>query len=75
MELQYRVMPPDAGVAYPLVGFTMIAPTDSVPAGTLLGESVLCTVIVYDGATASTVNESGCELCVPEASVPVITMV
>ena len=42
---QYSVIPPD-GVTYPLTGFTLMMPSAPLPAGTLFGATVFCTVIV-----------------------------
>src|SRR5436305_12170711 len=58
MELQYRVIPP-AGITYPLIGLTRTVPSAPLPAGTLLGDTACCTLMVNCGVTASTVNCSG----------------
>ena len=74
MEEQASVTPP-VGAAYPLIGLTVTTPCAPFPAGTLLGATVVVTVIVNPGETESTVRGSG-ELLREEVElVPVIVTV
>ena len=57
--LQYSVMPPLAGVRYPLPGVTLTVPSAPLPAGTLLGAIAPVTLMVNCGVTANTVSCSG----------------
>src|SRR5215469_4929036 len=66
MEAQESVIPqvfaathgPVVGVRYPLLGFMLTMPCAPLPAGTLVGATALCTVIVNCGITANTVKSS-----------------
>ena len=60
------------GLLYPLIGLMTIVPWPPLPAGTLLGTTGFCTVMVNWGVTAKTVKPSGCVLCVVEGPVPVM---
>ncbi len=74
IEAHASVTPPlPGGLTYPLIGFTVTIPCAPLPAGTLLGDTLVVTVIVNCGVTDSTV--SGCVLeAVVVALVPVIVM-
>src|SRR5580704_4987312 len=58
IEAHDSVTPPavPGGVMYPLMGLMLITPSPPLPAGTLLGATAVCTVIVNCGDTASTVK-------------------
>ena len=66
IEAQESVIPqvlvaahgPVLGVRYPLFGLTLMMPCAPLPAGTLVGATALCMVIVNCGVTASTVKSS-----------------
>jgi hypothetical protein len=67
-------MPPSEGLIYPLIGFTVTTPSAPLPATTLLGASVLVTLMVNCGVTERTVNGSAGVVTVEFALVPVIVM-
>ena len=60
------------GLTYPLIGFTLTTPSAPLPAGTLFGATVLCTVIVNCGVTANTVKGSDGVVYEVVGPVPVI---
>jgi hypothetical protein len=60
---------------YPLIGLMVTIPSPPLPAGTLVGATALCTVMVNCGVTANTVKVSGAAVWVPVDAVPVIVMV
>ena len=64
------------GLIYPLIGLMMIVPWAPLPAGTLLGDIALSTVMVNCAVTASTVRVSGGAfvVCPVEGAVPVMVM-
>jgi len=77
MEAQYSVTPadgPPVGLMYPLIGFTVTTPWAPLPAGTLVGATLLDTVMVNCGVTANTVNGRGGVVKVVDGPVPVIEM-
>lgn len=82
MEAQDSVIPqvfvvvhgPVVGVRYPLLGFTLTMPSAPLPAGTLVGATALCKVIVNCGVTASTVKSSGGLVYDVVGPVPVIVI-
>jgi len=59
-----------------LIGFTMITPSPPLPAGTLLGATGFCTVIVNCGETDSTVKLCGwvAAVCEVDGALPVMVM-
>jgi len=74
IEAHASVIPPSDGLIYPLIGFTVTTPCAPLPAGTLLGATVVVTPIVNCGVTERTVSGSGAALTVELALVPVIVM-
>src|SRR4051794_41760426 len=74
MEAHPSVMPPPVGVTYPLIGFTVTTPCAPLPAGTLLGATVLLSAIVDCGLTARTVSGTPAVVNVVLRPLPLIVM-
>jgi len=69
-----RVTPSPCGLTYPLIGFTVTTPCAPLPATTLLGATVLVTLMVNCGVTERTVSGIAAVVTVEFALVPVIVM-